>query len=119
MVGIIVKNYEHFNRSMPNWDSPKGKYIGSKKQYIEEMAKNDMVSFEKCNQMVAKNQKDNSYKGVSAKTMRFLKQVKDLADKDGNIQPTTKFIKGLKEHGVRLDTQWDKLPKSYQGGFSE
>ena len=55
---------------------------------------------------------------LSEKTMKFLHQVKDTADKKGNIKISDRFVKGLKEHGVKVDCQWDKLPKHLQGGFN-
>jgi hypothetical protein len=119
VVGIIIKNYEHFNRSLPNWDNPKGKYIGSKAQYEKELAKHGMVSYEKCEQMVAKNRHEqNKYDGLSPEKMKFLHQVKDMADKKGNIPVTDRFVKGLKKHKVIGNVDMDKLPKHYrEGGF--
>ena len=112
MPNIIVKRYEHFNRAM-------GKYIRSREHYEREMAKGGYVPFEKAEQMAetarAKNRQE--YKGLSEKTMKFLGEVKQQADKHGNIKPSQRFIEGLKDNGVKVDCQFDKLPKSYQGGF--
>lgn len=116
--GIIIKNYEHFNRSLPNWDSPKGKYIGSKAQYERELKKNGFIPYEKAQALSSSANTHKPYDGLSPKAMKFLHQVKDMADKKGNIKVSDRFVKGLKEHGVKVDCQWDKLPKSYQsGGF--
>ena len=50
--------------------------------------------------------------------MQFLHQVKDRADKKGNVKVDDGFVRGLKESGVKLDVNYDKLPKHYQtGGF--
>jgi len=118
-VGIIVKKYEHYNRSLPNWDSPKGKYISSKAQYEKELAKNGMVSFEKCEQMVAKNRvEQQKYNGLSPEKMKFLNEVKQIADKKGNIKVTSRFVEGLKKHKVIGNVDMSKLPKHYRsGGF--
>ena len=115
MVGIIVKNYEHYNRAM-------GKYISSRKQYEQEMAKGGYVPFEDGCQMadIAKERNQKKYDGLSADKMRFLNQVKNMADRKGNIPLTDRFVKGLKEHKVipEKDINYDKLPKHYQeGGF--
>jgi hypothetical protein len=114
-VGIVVKNYAHYNRAM-------GKYIGSKKEYEQEMVKGGYVPFEKAEQMAeaARERNTKKYDGLSESKMRFLSQVKDLADKKGNIRTTDRFIKGLKEHGVKVDVNYDKLPKHYrqEGGFN-
>ena len=109
---IIVKNYEHYNKAM-------GKYITSKKHYEQEMVRGGYIPFEKAQQLAesAKQRETKKYDGLSEKTMRFLHQVKDMADKKGNIKAGSRFVEGLKEQGVKLDCQYDKLPKSYQGGF--
>jgi hypothetical protein len=111
MVYIQVKNYEHFNRSM-------GKWISSKKQYDEEMKKGGYVAYEKGEQLAeeARVRNKKHYDKLSEKTMRFLNQVKDTADKKGNIPVTDRFIKGLRENGVNVGLG-DRLPKHYRGGF--
>ena len=111
-MNIIVKHYEHFNRAF-------NKYIGSKKQYDEEMAKGGYIPFEKAEQMAeqTRNRMKKTYNGLSEKTMRFLHQVKSTADRKGNIEVSDRFVKGLKENGVRIDCKFDSLPKHYQGGF--
>ena len=55
MPAIIVKNYEHFNRSLPNWDTPKGKYIKTKDQYDRAMKEAGMISYEEMNRIVESN----------------------------------------------------------------
>lgn len=84
------------------------------------MVKGGYIPFEKAEQIAesarARNRKD--YKGVSEKTMKFLGVIKQQADSKGNIEISDGYVRGLKEHGVRIDCQWDKLPKAYQkGGF--
>jgi hypothetical protein len=111
-VGIIVKNYQHFNRALD-------KQITSRAHYEREMAKGGFVSFEKGEQMVAKNRTEQQkYNGLSPEKMKFLHQVKDMADKKGNIRISDRFVEGLKKHKVinpKIDLS--KLPKHYQGGF--
>lgn len=114
MANIIVRNYEHYNRAM-------GKYIGSKKQYEKEMQAGGYIPYEKAEQLAesARSRNTKKYDGISEEKMRFLYAIKNTADKKGNIRVTDRFIKGLKDHGVKVDCQYDKLPKAYQvGGFS-
>jgi hypothetical protein len=115
MANIIVKEYQHFNRAM-------GKFITSKNHYEQEMAKGGYVPYEKAEQMaeIARENSKKKYDGLSAKTMKFFGEVKQMADRKGNIKVSQRYIQGLKDHGVRVDCQYDKLPKSYrvdQGGF--
>lgn len=113
MANIIVRNYEHYNKAI-------GKYITSKRHYEQEMAKGGFVPFEKAEQM-AENARSHMHKPyvLSEKTKKFLGEIKMLADRKGNIKPSDNFIKGLQEHGVKVDCQYDKLPKAYrQGGFN-
>ena len=74
---IIVKKYEHYNRSM-------GKYINSKKQYDEEMARGGYVPFD-----VAEKTPD-----IRDKQMKWVPSA-DLKKTLGEIQ-------GQKEVGGRL-----------------
>jgi hypothetical protein len=88
------------------------------------MAKGGFIPFEKAEQLAetarAKNHKD--YNGLSEKTMRFFGEIKQQADKEGNIRLSQRYIDGLKENGLKFDCQYDKLPKKYridQGGFED
>ena len=108
---IIVKRYQHFNRSLNKW-------IGSRKQYEQEMIKGGYVDFDKAEQLseAVRQRNTKKYDGLSDKTMKFIYQVKDMANKDGTIPVTDRYVQGLKDNGVRLDV----LPKHYrvdQGGF--
>lgn len=110
---IIVKNYEHYNRAM-------GKWIGSRKEYEKEMVKGGYLPFDKAEQMAeqARARNHKPYDGLSEKTMRFLYQAKGRADKKGNIKIDEGFVQGLKDSGVRVNNDYDKLPKNYRkGGF--
>ena len=114
MANIIVRNYEHYNRAMD-------KYIGSKRQYEYEMVKGGYMPFDKAEQLaeLAREKQKQNYKKLSDKAMTFLRETKNMADKKGNIKPGNRFVDGLKKVGVKIDCQWDKLPKKYQeGGFS-
>ena len=90
MPNIIIKNYEHFNRAM-------GKQITSRAHYEKEMLAGGFVSFEKGEQLAAKKKSEQQgYNGLSPEKMKFLHQVKDMADKKGNIKICDRFVEGLK-----------------------
>ena len=107
MPSIIVKRYEHFNRAM-------GKYIGSKRQYDEEMAKGGYIPYEQCQQQVAINAEKQKYTGISEKAKKLCYEIKHLGDKNGNIKITPSLAKRMKKE-VGLDySSFFKLPKHYQ-----
>jgi len=115
MANIIVRNYEHFNRALPNWDSPKGKYISSKAQYEKELAKNGFIKFEDAENI--KSNPHKPYNGISTKAMEVCTAAKSMADKKGNLKIGTQLQKGMESVGVSFDMS--RLPKHYQdvGGF--
>jgi type III secretory pathway component EscV len=114
MANIIVRNYEHYNRTL-------GKYISSKASYEKEMARQGMVSWEVGEQLAEKARKANhkDYDGLSKQAMEVCKAAKDQADNKGRLTPSTRLIDGMKKTGVCFE-----LPKHYRdleiskGGFS-
>ena len=52
-VGIIVKNYEHYNHSM-------GKMIHSRKQYQEEMKKGGYIPYERAQEQAEKTRRSQT-----------------------------------------------------------
>jgi len=118
MVYITVKNYEHTNRSFPDWDTPKGKYISSRAHYEREMAKHNMIPFEVAEQIKTNPHKD--YNGISKKAMEVCVAARNMADKKGKLRIETRLQKGMESVGVSFDMS--KLPAHYQGdkgGFSD
>lgn len=118
---IIVKNYQHFNRSLPNWDSPHGKWIGSKKQYDEECKKNNMVSFEEAQEIAEKARlsKIKPYK-LSKESEQIIKESKLKSDSKGNVKLSDRAIEALvnKKAIGRKIPDYMKLPSHYEkGGF--
>ena len=111
--GIIVKKYEHFNRSL-------GKYISSKSDYEKEMAIQGYIPFEKAEVLAerARTEQRKDYKGLSKQAMEVCMAAKDQADKKGNLKASSRLIDGMKKTGVCFDL--DKLPKAYRdvGGFN-
>jgi hypothetical protein len=112
MVGIIVKKYEHFNRSM-------GKYITSRSHYEKEMAEGGYVPFEVAEKMAEsyKARHEGGYNGISNKAMEVCKAAKSMADKKGNLRIGTRLQKAMENVGVSFDMS--KLPKHYQEDLSK
>lgn len=117
--GIIVKHYAHHNRSFKNWDTPKGKWISSKKQYDECMAREGMIPHEQAREIAHKRELEmvKSYDGIGDKAMELIKSVKK--GKNGKIRLGGKQIDGLKEVGVKLSYPDWFCPSHYkpEGGF--
>ena len=111
---IIVKKYEHFNRTM-------GCYIKSRAHYEKEMQKRGFVDWETGERMVQeakKNKKD--YNGLSDKAMGVIKSAWQQKDKKGNLKASDKLIDGMKECGVSFDAcQWVTSYDKHKGGFDE
>ena len=64
---VIVKSYEHYNRSL-------GKYITSKAHYEKEMKKQGMMSYDKAREVANKARKANMkpYTGISDKARAII-----------------------------------------------
>ena len=93
-LGCNVESKEHFKMLLD-----KGGFIPTEKAHI--MAEETR----------AKKQK--KYDGLSEKSMKFLNQVKWLADSKGNIPLTDGFVKGCEEVGMKFD-YYNKLPSCYR-----
>lgn len=113
---IVIRKYEHFNKSLPNWDSPKGKYISSKKQYNDELKKNNMIPFEEAQRMI----KDKEKKWTPSKDcIDMIKTVYETKNKKNEIVlgRFPKIVDALKKKGMTF-----KIPKwitgQTQGGFN-
>ena len=113
MVGIIVKNYEHFNKALPNWHSPKGRYISSKKQYIEECKRAGLEPYREPEKREVKLKPNED-------TISFLNSLR--ADKKGKVKLSDKQVDFMVSKGAikDRDVYADKLPKHYMqsGGFN-
>ena len=123
MPAIIVKNYEHFNRSLPNWDTPKGKYIKTKDQYDRAMKEAGMISYEEMNRIVESNKNKEKKYVPSAKAIGILKAAMSKKDRNGNVKPDGRTIEAMKDMKAVLPKVPDymKLPSVYskKGGFNE
>jgi len=123
MVYIICKNWEHHNKALPNWDTPRGKYIRTKRQYINEVKKSGLIPYDEAEQIY--EQKRKAAKEFKPKLLkenrRFLRSIQakangnkvKLSDRQIDYMIKTKALKDR-------DSYYNKLPKVYQekGGFS-
>jgi hypothetical protein len=117
--GIVVKKYEHHNTAFKNWDSPKGKYIRSKRQYVEAMKREGMVPYEQAAEMARRTEEklQNPKLELSKKAHEIIETAKLIADRKGNIKPGDRMIDAMKDVGVAIGHP--QLPKHYtkEGGF--
>jgi len=97
---IIVKNYEHYNRSM-------GKHITNKHQYTEEMKKGGYVTFERGQELSrqACDNKKKDYNYLSDKASEVIKSARNSTDRKGRIKPSDRLIDGMKSVGVNFDAR--------------
>lgn len=123
MVYIICKNYEHFNKALPNWNSPKGRYIRNKHQYQEEMKKAGLIPYEQAERIL--EQKEREYRDWKPKPTKdcldIIEAARQSADKKGRVKLSDRTIDKMIKMGAikNRDIFADKLPKHYQekGGF--
>ena len=122
-VGIIVKNYNHVNRSLPNWDCPTGRIVRNKDHYDRLCKENGMVSFEQAQEMAEKGRvaKTKDYK-LSAQSEEIIREARLKSDRKGNVKLSDRQIKVLidrKAIGKKIP-DYMKLPSAYQkkGGFA-
>lgn len=109
MVYVTVKNYEHFNKALPNWDTKDGKYIGSKAQYEKELAKGGFTPYDGSGKPTQKQWKP------SEDLKKTLHDIKSLADKKGNIRPTTQMVDKMKKMGISFNPKF--MTKELTGGI--
>lgn len=116
---VIVKSYQHHNRSFSNWDTPHGVYVKNKDHYERLCKEHGMVSYEQAQEMAA-NKKCKEYK-VSKESLDIIKSAKLRADSKGNVKLSDRTIDALiskKAIGKKIP-EYMKLPSAYdKGGFS-
>ena len=97
MPEIIVKKYEHFNTALPNWDTPKGKYIKSKNHYDSELKKSGMVRSDRFGQVHEPARKDYI---LSKDARKIIEAAKNSKDKNGNVRLSGRAIEAMKAIGA-------------------
>lgn len=120
MTGIIIKNYEHVNRSFSGWDTPNGKYIKNKDHYDRTMKEQGMVSYETMQQRAESNKKKESKYVPSDRALGIVRHAIEKADKKGNVKLDSRAIEALKEMKALKPKlpNYMKVPKGTKGGFS-
>lgn len=115
---IIVKKYEHFNRSFGNWDTPNGKYIKSKAHYEEELKKSGMERCDEFGEIGNPNRKDYE---LSKKGREIIESAKSCKDRKGNVKLSDRTIDAMKSMGAigKKIPSYMKLPSHYKGGFEK
>ena len=120
MPAIIIKNYEHFNTALPNWDTPKGKYIRTKDQYDRAVKEAGMVSYEEMQRKVESNKNRGDTYRPSSKALGIVKHAISKADRDGKVKLDGRAIKELESMKALKPKVPDymKIPAySNKGGF--
>ena len=116
---IIVKNYEHFNKSLPNWNSPKGVYVKSKDHYDKLCKEAGMVSVDKFGETGSRSRKDYV---LSEKAQAIITAASQTKDKKGKVKLGDKAVKAMIDMGaIKPKADWNSyLPSNYQkaGGFA-
>lgn len=117
---IIVKKYEHFNRSLPNWNTPKGVYIKSKDDYDRKLKEAGMVSYEKMQQTVESNRAklDKPYT-ASPRALGIVREAIKNADKQGRTKLSGRAADALIEMKAKLAATPQRLKeaKPLKGGM--
>ena len=92
-MNIIIKKYEHFNRSL-------GKQIRSKAHYEKEMRKQGMVSWEE-GQRIAQKAREKASKpySLSNKADEVIRAAKDMTH-NGKINVEGRLIKAMEDVGL-------------------
>lgn len=107
---IIVKRYEHYNRSF-------GKYIRNKQEYDYEMKSRGFVPYEKGCQLA--ESKEKVMKWVPSKDcVDMVKATLTMGDSKGNFKPTSQMLDAMKQKGISFNLP-KNMPKEInpQGGF--
>lgn len=119
MTTIIVKNYEHVNRSLPNWDTPNGRYIKNKDHYDRVMKESGMVSYETMQQRAESNSKKESKYVPSDRAVGILRHARERADKKGNVKLDSRAVEALREMKALKPKlpNYIKVPRGNKGGF--
>lgn len=105
--GIIVKNYEHYNRAL-------GKHIRSKAHYEEEMRKGGFVSFEEGQRLAESCKKRKEYV-PSKKCVEIVNTLERMKEKKITLSQHPRLVKAMKDGGVKFNTP-DWCPSHYKEG---
>ena len=118
---IIVRNYAHVNRSLPNWDTPNGRIVRDKEHYDRLCKENNMVPFERAQEIAEKSRqaKIKPYT-ITKESEAIIKSAKAGADRKGNVKLGDRAIDALIKKGAigKKIPEGFKLPAdSSKGGL--
>ena len=105
--------YKHYNKAL-------GCKVEGKEHFKQLLNKGGYVSYEKGQELAATHNKNKvkSYDGLSREAKAFIGEVRQMADRKGNIKMSDRFVEGLKKHGVNVDAAMKARDlSSKQGGF--
>lgn len=112
-VEIIVKSYQHFNRALPNWNTPKGVYVKNKDHYDRLVKENNMISHDDM-QRQAESKKLKDYK-FSQEGWEIVKAAKNSKDSRGNVKLSDRTIAAMIKKGAigKKIPSYMQLPAHY------
>ena len=115
--GIIVKQYEHYNRAFSGWDSPQGKYISSKADYQRELDRQGMITVDEAERRGMNSGAKRMEYVLEKDTKELIENVRQTADSKGRIRPGDKAIEKLMERKPKYNPE--ALPSSLptEGGI--
>lgn len=113
--GIEDHNFRHYNNSL-------GMEIYSKEQLKHEMKKRKILPYDVCQELAEEWERKNQNKefdDLSPRASDIIKQMKLIADKEGNIKLGDRAINALLGIGAISTSQY--IPKKFEesGGFQE
>jgi len=120
--GVIVKNYEHYNRSFSKWNDSRGRYIGSRSDYEKALNEEGMVTQEEAEKTGLNTGAKHADYSISSDTLQLIESVRNTADSNGNIKPSDKAVEALNKKINRKQQEYNKrwLPDAYDtGGFTK
>lgn len=86
--------YRHYNRAL-------GRFVEGKEHFKYLLALGDYIPFDKAQEIIKKESR-KEYK-LSKEAEKFIKELKGMADKKGNIRLGGRAIEKMKELGVNFD----------------
>lgn len=114
---IIVKNYEHYNKAFPVWDTPKGKYIKSRDHYEQTLKEQNMVPEEK---RKLRNCDPKPYI-PSKKALEIMASARNSKEKNGKVRLSDRTIDALQGIGAinKKIPEYMNVPDQPKAGFGD
>lgn len=115
---VIVKKYEHVNSALPNWDTPRGKYISTKKKYYDELKRTGMIPYEEAKRILDNKEKEKKWI-PSADCHKLVDHILHSGNKKKEIilSQHPKVVDEMKKRGMSFEIP-DYVKGKTQGGFN-